>query len=91
MKLTASENSLKLAENQKKRAYLATIDFQGLLCVNFRKGNRIGIWMIFFTVYGLPSLKLTASLPLKIGAWKTTFLLGRSIFRGYVSLKECSA
>ena len=37
----------------------------------------------------LPSLKLTASLHLKIDGWKTTFVLGWPIFRGYVSFKEC--
>ena len=26
--------------------------------------------------------------PLKNGGWKTTFLLGRSLFRGYVKLRE---
>ena len=35
----------------------------------------------------LHSLKLTFS-PLKIDAWNTTFLLRRSIFRGYVSFRE---
>ncbi len=30
----------------------------------------------------------TNSSPLKIGAWETTLLLGRPIFRGYVSLGE---
>ena len=29
----------------------------------------------------LPSLKLTASLPLEMDGWNTTFLLGRPIFR----------
>ena len=28
------------------------------------------------------------SLPVKIGDWKTIFLLGRPIFRGYVSFWE---
>ncbi len=31
---------------------------------------------------GKPSLKLTASLPLKINGWKIKFLLGWPIFRG---------
>ena len=35
----------------------------------------------------LPSLKLTFS-PLKMDGWNTTFLLGRLIFRGYVSFRE---
>ena len=35
----------------------------------------------------IPSLKLTCS-PLKMDGWKTVFLLGRSIFRGYVSFRE---
>ena len=34
----------------------------------------------------LPSLKLTW--PLKMDGWNTTFLLGRPIFRGYVSFRE---
>ena len=32
-------------------------------------------------------LKFNSS-PLKNGGWKTTFLLGRSLFRGYVKLRE---
>ena len=36
---------------------------------------------------GVPSLKLTFS-PLKMDGWNTTFLLGRLIFRGYVSFRE---
>ena len=35
----------------------------------------------------LPSLKLTFS-PLQMDGWNTTFLLGRPIFRGYVSFRE---
>ena len=35
----------------------------------------------------IPSLKLTFS-PLKMDGWNTTFLLGRPIFRGYVSFRE---
>ncbi len=34
----------------------------------------------------IPSLKLTW--PLKMDGWNTTFLLGRPIFRGYVSFRE---
>ena len=34
----------------------------------------------------LPSLKLTY--PLKMDGWKTSFLLGWPIFRGYVSFRE---
>ncbi len=37
----------------------------------------------------LPSLKLTASLHLKMDGWNTSFLLGWPIFRGYVSFREC--
>ncbi len=36
----------------------------------------------------IPPWKLTAR-PLKMDAWKTTFLLGRPIFKGYVSFREC--
>ena len=36
----------------------------------------------------IPSLKLTASLHLKMDDWKTIFLLGRPIFKGYVSFRE---
>ena len=32
--------------------------------------------------------KITPWKPLKNGGWKTTFLLGRSLFRGYVKLRE---
>ncbi len=35
----------------------------------------------------IPSLKLTFS-PLKMDGWNTIFLLGRPIFRGYVSFRE---
>ena len=35
----------------------------------------------------LPSLKLTVSHP-KMDGWNTTVLLGRPIFRGYVSFRE---
>ena len=36
----------------------------------------------------LPSLKLTWHL--KMDGWNTSFLLGRPIFRGYVSFRECT-
>ena len=36
----------------------------------------------------IPSLKLTASSPLEMDGWNTIFLLGRPIFRGYVSFRE---
>ena len=35
----------------------------------------------------ITSLKLTW--PLKVDGWKMNFLLGRPIFRGYVSFREC--
>ena len=38
-----------------------------------------------FAKFTLPE---TNSSPLKNGAWNTTFLLGRPIFRGYVSFRE---
>ena len=44
--------------------------------------------MMVINQYIVPSLKLTASLPLKMDGWNTTFLLGRPIFRGYVSFRE---
>ncbi len=34
------------------------------------------------------TLPETNSSPLKMDGWNTTFLLGRSIFRGYVSFRE---
>ena len=34
------------------------------------------------------NLPETNSLPLKMDGWNTTFLLGRPIFRGYVSFRE---
>ncbi len=40
----------------------------------------------YFTRITLPE---TNSLPLKMDGWNTTFLLGRPIFRGYVSFREC--
>ena len=36
------------------------------------------------------TLPETNSLPLKMDGWNTTFLLGRPIFRGYVSFREGS-
>ena len=36
----------------------------------------------------IPSLKLAASLHLKVDGWKTTSLLGRPVFKGYVSFRE---
>ena len=36
----------------------------------------------------IPSLKLT--FPLKMDGWNTSFLLGWTIFRGYVSFRECN-
>ena len=36
----------------------------------------------------LSTLPKTNSSPLKMDGWKTTFLLGRPIFRGYVSFRE---
>ena len=36
----------------------------------------------------IPSLKLRASSPLEMDGWNTIFLLGRPIFRGYVSFRE---
>ena len=38
--------------------------------------------------FGVPSLKLTR--PLKIDHWKRRFLLETTIFRGYVSCRECT-
>ncbi len=35
------------------------------------------------------TLPETNSSPLKMDGWNTTFLLGRPIFRGYVSFREC--
>ena len=35
------------------------------------------------------TLPETNKSPLKMDGWKTTFLLGRPIFRGYVSFREC--
>ena len=34
------------------------------------------------------TLPETNSLPLKMDGWKLNFLLGRTIFRGYVSFRE---
>ena len=44
-------------------------------------------WKMLYVCVYLPSLKVTS--PLGNGAWKTTFLLGRPIFRG-VSFRECN-
>ncbi len=35
-----------------------------------------------------PTLPETSSSPLKMDGWNNTFLLGRPIFRGYVSFRE---
>ena len=35
------------------------------------------------------TLPETNELPVKMDGWNTTFLLGRPIFRGYVSFREC--
>ena len=56
------------------------------------KKNRtrnLGIHLLVFFLqdFMFPSLKLTFS-PLKMDGWNTTFLLGRHIFRGYVSFRE---
>ena len=51
-----------------------------------RNLNFVSWKMLYVCVY-LPSLKVTS--PLENGAWKTTFLLGRPIFRG-VSFRECN-
>ena len=45
-------------------------------------------WSPTSTSWDAHSLKLTASLPLKMDGWNTTFLLGRPIFRCYVSFRE---
>ena len=44
-------------------------------------------WWIFHMLY-VPSLKLGASLPLKIDGWKISFLLGCHCFRYPVSFRE---
>ena len=41
----------------------------------------------FYIYLDVPSLKLTW--PLKIDPWKRRFLLDTTIFRGYVSFREC--
>ena len=37
-----------------------------------------------------PTTLPETNIPLKMDGWNTTFLLGRPIFRGYVSFRECS-
>ena len=44
------------------------------------------LWKLINPYSKLPSLKL--KWPLKINGWKMNFLLGRPIFRGYVSFRE---
>ena len=46
--------------------------------------ERVGTQVIH-AKYNFPE---TNSSHLKIGGWKTTFLLGRPVFRGYVSFTE---
>ena len=41
-----------------------------------------------FTTFHQPTLPETNSSPLKMDGWNTTFLLGKPIFRGYVSFRE---
>ena len=52
------------------------------------KGNRTCRWIGSFWSFGkkVPSLKLTASSPVKISGWKMNFLLGWPIFRGELSV-----
>ena len=42
------------------------------------------------TRHRVGTLPETNSSPLKMDGWNTTFLLGRPIFRGYVSFRDCS-
>ena len=46
--------------------------------------------MSFFSFVVVCTLPETNSSPLKMDGWNTTFLLGRPIFRGYVSFREGS-
>ena len=43
---------------------------------------------VFFLNKKTDTLPETNSSPLKMDGWNTTFLLGRPIFRGYVSFRE---
>ena len=45
-------------------------------------------WWLYFPKIWVHPRSLTASLPLKNDRWKITFLLGWSIFRGYIKLRE---
>ena len=45
---------------------------------------------LFETINVQVTLPETDSSPLKMDGWNTIFLLGRPIFRGYVSFRECS-
>ena len=57
-------------------------------------GSKVGVGssgLLKFYVsnmYIAHTLPETNSLPLKMDGWNTTFLLGRPIFRGYVSFRE---
>ena len=54
-----------------------------LWCVDSSVAYWQGIWKTRVVI-----LPKTNSSPLKINGWNTTFLLGRPIFRGYVSFRE---
>ena len=48
-------------------------------------------WIPLGSCKPLPFLKLTASFPLKISGWKMKCPFRCSIFRGYVSFRECKS
>ena len=48
--------------------------------------QKLGMWSLQFPGYTLPETNIF--LHLKMNGWKISFLLGRPIFRGYVSFRE---
>ncbi len=58
------------------------------ISVSFVATSGSGLAPYMMSLVYTPSLKLTASLHLKMDGWNTSFLLGLPIFRGYVSFGE---
>ncbi len=54
----------------------------------FGAGGTVGFGILAPNWSSRATLPKTNSLPLQMDGWNTTFLLGRPIFRGYVSLRE---
>ena len=58
------------------------------LCWNFKSFSMLRSRQKKIKSYRLPSLKLTASLPLQVNGWKMNFLLEYLLWRGRVSFRS---